>query len=381
MNEPALDFHASVNRGGFRLRLRLTVGAGELLAVLGPNGSGKSTLLRAIAGLAPIAEGRITLHGRVLDDVQASVLIRADARRVGMVFQDSRLFEHLRVIDNVAYAPRTRGASRSSARATAQSWLDRLGIGDLAGRRSRELSGGQAQRVAIARAFASDPAILLLDEPFAALDVQTRAAMQTELSRLLESFAGPAVLVTHDPLEALILADRIAVIENGRLVQQGTPAEITARPLTPYVAGVVGTNLYRACSSPARGVVQVQGGGQFHTDTELSAAPLLVALRPSAVTVHGRRPTEAVNVWCGMIESLRAVGDRVRLDVEARPRVCVDVSTGTVAELGLAAGVQIWLSANPVDVSVYPVPNEDHSTVTKSMSSSTARSSEASTSQ
>jgi len=171
------------------------------------------------------------------------------------------------------------------------------------------------------------------------------------------------------------------MIENGRLVQQGTPAEITARPLTPYVAGVVGTNLYRACSSPARGVVQVQGGGQFHTDTELSAAPLLVALRPSAVTVHGRRPTEAVNVWCGMIESLRAVGDRVRLDVEARPRVCVDVSTGTVAELGLAAGVQIWLSANPVDVSVYPVPNEDHSTVTKSMSSSTARSSEASTSQ
>jgi molybdate transport system ATP-binding protein len=260
------------------------------------------------------------------------------------------------VLDNVAFGPRARGAARAAARAQAAQWLDRLHIGDLAARRPRELSGGQAQRVALARALASAPAALLLDEPLAALDVQTRAEVQGELRDHLRGFAGPTVLVTHDPIEALLLADRIVVLEHGRIVQDGTAAEITSRPLTNYVARLVGVNLYAGWATGQK--VALDGGGTL-TLAEAGDGRVLVALRPSAITVHAQQPlaSSARNVWSGHISGLAPLGDRVRVTVRSTDSAhasTVDVTAAAVAELGLVPGRQVWLSAKASDIDAYP---------------------------
>ena len=281
-----LVFDAAVTRGAFRLAARIRVEPGEVLAVLGPNGAGKSTLLRTIAGLLPVDTGTIALDSVVLDDPERGVFVPAERRGLGLMFQDHRLFPHLRVLDNVAFGLRSRGVPRAGARAVAQDWIDRLGLADLAARHPRQLSGGQAQRVALARALSCSPGALLLDEPLAALDVQTRAEVQAELRDHLGAFAGPTLLVTHDPLEALLLATRIVVLEGGAEVQQGTPAEISSRPMTPYVAQLVGVNLFRGRASA--GTVELDSGGRL-TAADAPDGPVFVAVRPSAFTVHTER--------------------------------------------------------------------------------------------
>jgi molybdate transport system ATP-binding protein len=348
-----LDVLMTVQQGTFRLDVDLSVAAGEVVALLGPNGAGKTTLLRAVAGLRSVDSGRISLDGQVLDSEE--VFVPPERRRLGVVFQDHRLFPHLRVVDNVAFGLRAQGVSLSTARASAQDWLVRLGLSELGRRRPRALSGGQAQRVALARALAFEPKALLLDEPLAALDVQTRAEVQGELREHLGAFAGPTLLVTHDPIEALLLATRIVVLENGRIVQQGSPADITSRPVTPYVARLVGVNLYSGVAS--RGVVTLSGGGELIApDTD--DGPVLVVLRPSALTVHTSEPhdSSARNVWPGQIESLAPLADRIRLTVRGQQSVLVDVTASAVAELGLGPGTFVWLAAKATDVTAYPAP-------------------------
>jgi molybdate transport system ATP-binding protein len=231
--------------------------------------------------------------------------------------------------------------------------LQRLGLGELSRRRPRQLSGGQAQRVALARALASGPEALLLDEPLAALDVQTRAEVQAELREHLHAFGGPTLLVTHDPVEALLLAHRIVVLEHGRVVQQGTASEITTRPRTPYVARVVGMNLYRGTSRA--GTVTLDGGGVLVV-ADAPDGPVLVTVRPSAFTVHTSAPehSSARNIWPATVASLAPLGDRIRLTATGAQAAFVDVTAAAVAELGLAVGQPIWLSAKATDVSAYP---------------------------
>ena len=348
-----LAFAGRVRRGEFVLDVDLQAGPGEVLAVLGPNGAGKSTLLRTIAGLARLDEGRVTLDGTVLDDPAQGVFADPQERGLGVVFQDHRLFPHLRVIDNVAFGPRARGVGRAAARDDAARWLDRLGLGELARRHPRRLSGGQAQRVALARALACDPAALLLDEPLAALDVQTRAEVQGELREHLREFAGPTLLVTHDPIEALLLATRIVVLERGAVVQEGTPAEVTSRPLTPYVARLVGMNLYAGTASAGR--IALDGGGTL-ISADAPDGRVLAALRPSAVTVHTVEPgaSSARNTWPARVESLAPLGDRVRVTTGGEHVTTVDVTATAVAELGIAPGTPVWLTAKATDVSAYP---------------------------
>ena len=204
-----------MRRGEFVLDVELEVGPGEIVAVLGPNGAGKSTLLRALAGLTGLDEGAIVLGGHVLDDVAADVFVPPERRPVGLVFQDYRLFPHLSVLDNIAFAARAAGRGRSVARSRAGGWLERLELEELADRKPGQLSGGQGQRVALARALASEPGLLLLDEPTAALDARTRLTVRADLRRHLRQFEGPTVIVTHDPLEAMVMADRLVVIEDG----------------------------------------------------------------------------------------------------------------------------------------------------------------------
>jgi molybdate transport system ATP-binding protein len=351
-----LRFAAAVAYGGgFRLQADLVAGAGEVVALLGPNGAGKTTLLRAVAGLLPVDSGRVELDGVVLDEPAREVFLPPQRRRVGVVFQDHRLFPHLRVIDNVAFGLRAQGANRGAARGAASEWLERLGIGELGRRHPRQLSGGQAQRAALARALACRPRALLLDEPLAALDVQTRAEVQGELRRHLGEFDGPTVFVTHDPVEALLLASRIVVVEQGRVVQHGSPAEITSRPVTAYVARLVGMNLYAGRATGGR--VDLDGGGTLVVSDAVDGR-VLVALRPSAMTVHTEPPhgSSARNVWSATVTSLAPLGDRIRLTVAGPQPAFVDVTASAVAELGLVPGRAVWLTAKATDVVAYPAP-------------------------
>lgn len=351
----SLHVCAGVARGEFRLDVDFAAAAGEVIAVVGPNGAGKSTLLRAVAGLARVDSGTVSLDTEVLDDPAREVFVPAEQRRIGVVFQDHRLFPHLRVLDNVAFGLRARGVPRSPARTTAAEWLDRLQLGALARRHPRQLSGGQAQRVALARALACEPRALLLDEPLAALDVQTRAEVQGELREHLGAFAGPTLFVTHDPIEALLLATRIVVIENGRVAQYGTPAEITSRPVTPYVARLVGMNLYSGRSSA--GVVRLDGGGTLVVP-DAEDGRVLVAVRPSALTVHTEEPRDssARNIWPATITALAPLADRIRLTATGEHTAFVDVTASAVAQLGLAPGKRVWLAAKATDLTAYPAP-------------------------
>jgi molybdate transport system ATP-binding protein len=348
-----LAVDAEVRRGSFTLAVSFAAAPGQVLGVLGPNGAGKSTLLSAVAGLTPVSAGRIMLAGQLMDDADAGTFVEASGRPVGFVFQNYRLFPHLTVAENVAFSPRARGLGRRAARSAASHWIDRLGLTDLAGRKPGQLSGGQAQRVALARALAGQPALLLLDEPLSALDAGTRLDVQAELKRYLAEFTGPCLLVTHDPLEALVLADQLIVLEGGRIVQEGTPAHIARRPATNYVAKLVGLNLYSGHADGSR--VALTTGGAFVIPDQGQHGDVLVAMRPSAVVVSTQRPqpSSARNTWPAKVVGLTLLADRVRLDLEGQPPVLVDVTPAAVAELSLDPGSQVWLTVKATDLEVY----------------------------
>ena len=349
-----LRFDGTVRRGGFELGVAFDVAPGEVLGVLGPNGAGKSTLLRAIAGLAELSSGRVCVAGEEWQGPRT--FLPPERRRAGVVFQDYRLFPHLDVLDNVAFAARSAGLGRAASRDEATTWLERLELGSLAQHRPGQLSGGQAQRVSLARALARDPAVLLLDEPMAALDAGARLDVRRFLRDHLADFAGPVVLVTHDPLEAMVLADRLLVIEQGRLVQVGAPAEVARRPASAYVARLVGLNLWAGRLDAATGTVALDGGGELAVATSAPSGRVLVSLRPSAIAVHTDRPehTSTRNLWHGRITDLQLLSDRVRLQVSGVPAALVDVTPAAVSELALDAGRPVWLSAKATEVEAYP---------------------------
>jgi len=351
-----LRAQVGVLRGGFHLDVALEVEPGEVVALLGPNGAGKSTALRALAGLLRLDAGRVELDGRLLADASSDLHRPPHGRGIGVVFQDYLLFPHLSLLDNVAFGATARGVPKRAARETAGLWLERVGLADLAGSRPRAVSGGQAQRVALARALATEPGLLLLDEPLAALDARTRLLVRGELRRHLGEFAGATVLVTHDPLDAAVLADRLVVVEAGRVVQQGAPAEVAARPRTDYVARLVGVNLLAGMAT-AR-LVRLAGGGAVQVAGEASG-PVYAAFRPAAVSLFTARPEGSPrNVWAGTVVGLEPHGDGVRVQVggvpDARTSILAEVTAAAVAELDLRPGVAVWASVKASDVAVYP---------------------------
>ena len=338
--------------GQLDLEVDIAVASGELVVLLGPNGAGKTTLLRALAGLVPLHGGRVELDGIVLEDVGARERVPTERRPIGFVFQDYLLFPHLSAMENVAFGLRARGVPRAQARSRAGAWLERVGLGDHARSRPRSLSGGQAQRVALARAMASDPRLLLLDEPLAALDAATRSEVRRDLRRHLASFDGTRLLVTHDPLEAMTMADRLVVLEKGRVTQTGTPAEVSGQPRSRYIAELVGMNLL---SGHAIGhIVKLAAGGELVTADD-HLGEVFAAVHPHSVALH-RQPPEGTprNVWAGTAEALEVIGDRVRVRVAGQVPIVAEVTPAAASELRLADGGPVWATVKATEVDVYP---------------------------
>jgi molybdate transport system ATP-binding protein len=349
----SVDATVSIRLDRFDLDVSLQVAEEETVAVLGPNGAGKTTLLRALAGLIPIDAGRVVLDGDVVDDPAAGVFVAPERRGVGVVFQDYLLFPHLDALDNVAFGLREHGLRRSDARAQATKMLTGVGLADHLHARPAQLSGGQAQRVALARAVAVEPRVLLLDEPLAALDVQTRVEVRAALRSVFSNTRAARVLVTHDALDALTLADRLCILQDGKVVQTGTAEEVVAQPRTAYVAELVGTNLYRGDATGAT-VRLERGSAQLATASEHSGAVFAV-VPPSAVVLHRHRPEgSARNVFAGSVTSIDRFGTRVRVRVDGALPVVAEVTPAAVTELDLRDGTPVWVAIKATEVSVFP---------------------------
>ncbi|HEX2051343.1 MAG TPA: ABC transporter ATP-binding protein [Actinomycetota bacterium] len=353
-----LDARVVVRRPQLHLDVALSVAPGETVALLGPNGAGKSTFIGAVAGVVPLDDGAVRARGVTWEDRARRVRVAPQRRSVGVVFQDLRLFPALDAAANVAYGLRAAGVSRAEARRRAGALLDRLGAGDLAARRPAQLSGGEAQRVALARALAVEPDVLLLDEPLSALDATARAAARRVVRDVLAAFGGAAVLVTHDPLEAAALGDRLVVVERGRVVQSGTPADVRARPRSAYVADLAGTNLLTGTvERRPGGAVLVTPDGELAVVAEDVAhgAPALAAVHPRAVTLAPRRPeTSARNVVRAVVARVEPAGDRVRVLLDGRPPLTAEITAGAVEELDLRVGDETWAVVKATQVDVYP---------------------------
>ncbi|MFD0416791.1 ABC transporter permease [Streptomyces sp. NPDC127108] len=341
--------HADVT--GFT-RLTLDAGPGTTIAVVGPNGAGKTTLLRALLGLTPRAHADLRLG-----DVDVTAL-PPHRRGVAWVPQDGALFPHLTALGNTAYGLRAQGVPRSEARRAAQAWLDRLGVGHLAHRRPAQLSGGQAGRVALARALAARPRLLLLDEPLAALDQTTRASVRHTLRGHLDGFGGVCLIVTHDPVEAVSLADRVLVLDEGRALQDAAPAEVTRHPRSPWVARMLGRNAWPGTVA-SDGTLALAGAGRLVVADPLDAGVrALAVIAPEAVSVHREKPAGSPrNVWAGTVREITTAGSRLRVLVTSpdAPDLVAEITPAAAAELALADGAPVWTSVKATEVSVVPL--------------------------
>lgn len=356
-----LDARIEVHLGELDLAVDLAVADGEIVALLGPNGAGKTTIVRALAGLTPIDAGHVILDDRTLDDPAAGDWVPTEERSIGVVFQEHLLFPRMSALENVAFGLRARGVERRTAQRRAEEWLTRLDVDLHRHERPAALSGGQAQRVALARALAIDPRLLLLDEPLAALDATTRSHVRAELRRHLRTFDGSRLLVTHDPIDALVLADRLVVVEHGRVTQTGTAADVTARPATDYVADLVGINLLRGRLTDATTVVLPTAGRLTVAPRAVDAVgstegEVAVSIRPQAIALHRDEPGGSPrNVWRAPIADLEPGRDRLRVTLGGLVPLTAEITVAAAATLGLRPGDEIWASVKAVDVTVYEV--------------------------
>lgn len=371
-----------LRRGEFELDVSLSVKAGETAALLGPNGAGKSTIVAAVAGLLPLDGGAIRLAGRLLDEPAAGVFVPPEQRRIGVVFQDQVLFQHLSAIDNAAFGLIARGMRRAEAHTHAQAWLEAMDLGDLGHRRPRALSGGQRQRVALARALACQPDLLLADEPLGSLDVTARNRLRRNLASHLSSGHNgggssaavplpgndemPRLLITHDPADAFVLADRVHILEDGRLTQAGTPDELRRAPATSYAADLSGINLVRGTARDGEITVadddgtSATGAGRrsivvLHAADRSSFGSVLATIHPRAIALHRERPSGSPrNVWRTTAEAVEQLGDITRVLLGAPLQLTADITPGAAHELLIRPGTSLWVSVKATEIELAP---------------------------
>ncbi|MET1015258.1 MAG: ABC transporter ATP-binding protein [Leifsonia flava] len=337
-----------------RFHLSLTVEPGETVAILGPNGAGKSTLLNIIAGLLRPQSGQSELNGRSLFDLDAGGpdhWMPPHRRGVSMLAQEADLFPHLTVLENVAFGARSSGMRRAAAHDVARHWLAEVDGLEFAARTPGELSGGQAQRIAVARALASDPALLLLDEPMAALDISVAPALRRTLIRVLRQRS--AILVTHDILDALTLADRVYVLRDGAIVEHGPTRDILDRPRTAFTAGLAALNLLTG--------VRTESGLRTDSGIDIvSSSPsdaivgsrVAATVRPASVLASIEHATPAVNRITGTVIDLEPRGDIIRVRSEA---ISADLTPAAVADARISTGSSISFTFDSGAVSIYPL--------------------------
>src|SRR5215207_850549 len=324
----------------FALDLRVEVAAGECVALAGPSGAGKTSALRAIAGLLRAEHASVACNGEVWD--APGVHVAPERRRCGFLFQDYALFGHMTAWENVAYGLRGRRAAR---RAEAIALLARFDVDALASARPRDLSGGERQRVALARALARRPSALLLDEPLSALDAATRADSMRALRTLLAESGAPAVLVTHDFTEAAVLADRVAVIEHGRIVQEGGAATLAAEPRSAFVASFTGATTMRGHATPRDDgltAVALDGGGSIVAVDE-ARGRVTAVVHPWDVTLEppGSPAGSAQNRIAATVLTLTPAGNRLRVGLQAGQPLAAEVTAAGAEQLGLTAGSEV----------------------------------------
>ena len=349
----SLEVDIALGLGALDLDVSFEVRPGEVLALLGRNGAGKSTVLRARAGLLAVDRGRVKVDGVALDDAGSGLFVPAERRPIGFVFQDYLLFPHLSALENVAFGLRARGMAKSDARDRAAEWLHRMGLADQASHRPGSLSGGQAQRVALARALATEPRVLMLDAPLAALDAGARREVRRDLGHHLASFPGMRVLVTHDPVDVYALADRVAVLDAGRIVQTGTITEVTAHPKSRHVAEMVGTNLVTGTVS---GPVLTTPTGARVVVADAPVGEVFAVIRPQSVALSlaAVHDVSARNVWPMVVTDLDRMGDRVRVALDGPLPLTAEITVAAMDALSLSPGDAVYASVKATEIEVYP---------------------------
>ncbi len=349
--------------------LEFTVSAGEVLAVLGPNGAGKSTALHVIAGLIRPDQGLVRLGDRVLTDTAAGVNVATHDRRVGLLLQDPLLFPHMSIAANVAFGPHSRRgifrSPRAKDKATALRWLREVDAEHFANRKPRQLSGGQAQRVAIARALAAEPDLLLLDEPLTGLDVAAAAAIRAVLRGVVTRTGCAVILITHDLLDVFTLADRVLVLESGKVSEIGPVPDVLTAPRSHFGARIAGINLVNGTIGP-EGSLHARSGARWHATpaqeqgTQLSAGQTAIAVfPPTAVAVyrdqpHGS-PRNTVEVTVAELDMRgSAVLVRAGQQPDGAPGLAAEITVDAATELRLTPGEQVWFSVKAHEVALYP---------------------------
>jgi molybdate transport system ATP-binding protein len=357
-----------------QLNVEFSVSAGEVLAVLGPNGAGKSTALHVIAGLVSPDAGLVRLGDRVLTDTEAGVNVATHDRRVGLLLQDPLLFPHMSVAANVAFGPHSRhtmfrmfGSARGREKATALHWLREVDAEQFADRKPRQLSGGQAQRVAIARALAAEPNVLLLDEPLTGLDVAAAAAIRAVLRAVVTRSGCAVILITHDLLDVFTLADRVLVLESGKISEIGPVAEVLTAPRSHFGARIAGVNLVNGTIGPD-GTLHARSGACWHgtpaqdLGKDLAKGQEAIAVfAPTAVAVyrdppHGS-PRNTVEVTVAELD-IRGPAVLVRgaEQPDGAPGLAAEITVDAAAELRLTPGERVWFSVKALEVALYPAP-------------------------
>ena len=342
------------------LEVEFEVTPGEVVALLGVNGAGKSTVLQVIAGLLRPDLGVVTAGQRRLTDTSAGVGVAVHDRHIGLLQQDPMLFPHLDVQSNVAFGPRCAG--RRDATEVADAWLKRVGAQDLSHRMPRDLSGGQAQRVALARALAAEPDVLLLDEPLAGLDVAAATAMRTLLRDVLTADGRCAVLVTHDLLDVTALADRVLIIDHGRVVESGPVVSLLAAPKTVFGARFAGLNLMTGVAVDAQtlrtGAGRELRGVPVPGPRAAADEPVIAVFAPASVEVCRQSAPDAARrtVFEVTVAELdhRGASIRVRADPIEDVGLAADLTAQAAAELRLVPGERVYFSVAAGDVAIRP---------------------------
>lgn len=351
----SLSVDVAAQRGDFEVTAAFEATAGETVALLGPNGAGKSTLVDVLAGLLPPRTGIVRLSGVMLDG--PGVHLVPQRRRVGVVFQDRALFPHLTALENVAFGLRARGVPKRQADARARAVLEAVGVAALQGRRPGALSGGQAQAVAVARALVLEPDLMLFDEPTASLDVSARMEVHDLLRSSAARTAGVRMLVTHDPAEAMTLADRAVIIEAGRVVQTGSWDALRDRPASDWIAELVGLNRFtgtlRVAADGDANLVLPNGTQIACGPVRRSPGPAVAVVAPVDVALHASRPEgSSRNLIRGRVRAVDLAGMGARVRLEADPSLVAQVTVDSVRRMGIVPGMVLWASFKAVEVRV-----------------------------